>query len=346
MIERAQRFASNGAMGEALVTVNLRQSGGPGVKGLDQWTFPRDMEAFLDVTMAAFEHEWRGRDAIQDDSIPALFPRYGIAEHSAFVAGDVDFSATTSWPHPVIRDYSQLSDLELREDNVWLRMVIDGLAYLREKGEGRFAVKLRGAMAPMDLANALRGNDMYMDIYEHPEQLHQLLSFCVEAGQWFLSHQLDVVGSFKGGTLIGPGLWAPGRSIGHLSEDASVLCSPEVYAEFGQPYTEKLVAPYDEANMHLHTAGAHAFAGVTAIEKLTSFELAPDSKQPRGIDVYKNNIALFGNRIMRLFVTFDEIKANIGFLKQAKTVLFCGADSVKEAQAIVEFVRQELPVCG
>ncbi len=345
VIDRARRFATNGATGDALVTVNVRQGGGPTVKGLDEWSFPADMEAFLDATIAAFEHTWRGRADIQDDSIPALSPRYGIAEHSAFVAGEVDFSSMTSWPHPVISDYSELASLELREDNVWLRLVIDGLAYLRERGEGKFTIKLRGAMAPMDLANALRGNDMYMDIYERPEDLHRLLAFCVEASQWFLSHQLDVVGSFHGGILIGPALWTPGRSIGHLSEDASVLCSPDVYMEFGKPYTERLVAPYDEANMHLHTAGAHAFEGITSIDKLTSFELAPDPKQPRGIDVYKENIGLFGNRIMRLFVTFDEIKENIGFLKEAKTVLFCGAESVEEAQAIVKFVRQELPVC-
>jgi len=343
VMDRVIRFHDSGRTGDALVQVNLKQPG-YGVKGLDEWQFPHEMEVFLDENIKALQHTWRGRVGIDDDMVPAMIPRYGIAEHSAFVAGEVDFSATTSWPHPVLDDYGALDRLELREDNTWLRMVIDGLAYLREKGEGRFAVKLRGAMAPMDLANALRGNAMYMDIYEHPEELHRLLSFCVEAAEWFVSHQREAIGEFYGGMIIGPGFWAPANSIGHLSEDASVLCSPDTYLEFGKPYTEQLVAPYDEANMHLHTAGRHAFEGVAAIDKLCTFELAPDPNQPRGIEVYEEHFELFGKRPMRLFVTFEEIKENIAFLKQTKTMLTCSADSVEEAQTIVGLVRQELPV--
>jgi hypothetical protein len=344
VMDRTTRFCANGKTGDALVMVHPKLKGYP-VKGLNEWQFPADVEPFLDECILAFEHSWRGREGLDDDLIPTMAPRYGIAEHSAFVTeGHVDFSANTSWPHPVLDDYGKLDSLELREDNTWLRMVIDGLAYLRAKGEGRFAVRLRGAMAPMDLANALRGNDMYMDIYEHPEELHRLLAFCVDAGQWFLMKQKEVVGSFRGGTLIGAGLWMPGNSIGHLSEDASVLCSPESYLEFGKPYTEQLVAPFDEANMHLHTAGVHAFEGIASIEKLQSFELAPDPKQPRGVRIYQDTIDLFQGRPMRLFINFDEIRENIGFLKQAKSVLHCGVDSIDEARAIVNYVRQELPI--
>lgn len=345
VMERTTRFWSDTRAGSALVTVNV-PCRGHSVKGLNEWQFPAEMEAFLDETIRALQSAWQKRKSLPDDSIPSLYPRYGIAEHSAFAARDVavDFSAHTSWPHPVLQDCIDLDRLTLEEDNPWLRLVIDGLSYLKEQSRGRYAVRLRGVMAPMDLANALRGNEIFEDIYECPEELHRLLSFCVKAGAWFISHQKQVVGSFHGGTLIGPGLWTPGNSIGHLSEDASVLCSPETYREFGKPYTEQLVAPYDSANMHLHTAGAHAFEPITAIRKLQSFELAPDPKQPRGIEVYRNHFDLFEGRVMRLFITFDEIRGNLDLLKQARTILNCNAGSMEEAQAIVEFVRQELPV--
>jgi hypothetical protein len=256
----------------------------------------------------------------------------------------VDFGANTSWPHAVIRDYGDLDALELREDNPWLRMVIDGLAYLRDRSEGEFALKLRGVMAPMDLANALRGNDIFYDIYEHPEALRKLLAYCVEAGEWFVSRQKQVAGDFHGGTLCGTDIWMPGNAIGHLSEDASVLCSPETYRECGLPYTEALVQPYDAAFMHLHTAGAHAFEAITSIGKLQFFELAPDPNQPRPIEVYRNNMHLFQGKCMRLFTTLDEIKGNLSFLKQAKTALVCNARSVEEAETLVAFVRKELPI--
>ncbi len=347
VMERIVRFSTSERTGGALILVNGdfgRHS--HHVKGLNEWRFPSEMEAFLDENILALEADWQGRDGIADDSIPALFPRYGIAEHSAFASAkvQVDFGESTSWPHPIIQDYDDLSQLELREDNPWLRLVIDGLAYLRERGEGKFAVKLRGAMAPMDLANALRGNDMFYDIYECPDELRKLLSFSAKASEWFLSRQKHVVGDFYGGTISGTDIWMPGNAIGHLSEDASVMCSPEVYREFGKPYTEALLEPYDTAFMHLHPAGVQAFEAITDIDKLQFFELVTDPNQPRGIEVYRQHFDLFRGKVMKLYVTFDEIKDNIDLLKQGKTALACNANSVDEAEAIVMFVRRELPV--
>ena len=59
--------------------------------------------------------------------------------------------------------------------------------------------------------------------------------------------------------------------------------------------------------MHLHTAGVHAFSKITEIEKLQFFELAPDPNQPRGIEVYKDHYELLKGKIVRLFITFEEI---------------------------------------
>lgn len=343
LMDRTIRFTTNGKGGEALVMVNLRQETRK-VKGLDQWNFPGEMTRFLDENIMALEYAWQKKRLIPDDSIPALYPRYGIAEHSAFVGGKVEFSEDTSWHHAIVKDYTDLDRLELSEDNIWLRMVIDGLAYYREKGEGVFAVKQRGSMAPLDLANALRGNDLFMDFYDHPEELHKLLRFCTEACDWYISRQRKVTGDFYGGTISGTDVWMQGNAIGHLSEDASVMCSPEIFSEFGKPYTAELVKKYDSAFMHLHTAGVQAFKEITDLEKLQYFELAPDPNQPRGIDVYTHHKELFGDRIMKLFITFNEIKENLEFLKTARTVLICDAGSVEEAQSITEFVRRELPV--
>jgi hypothetical protein len=345
VMDRIIRFSTNGRTGEAIVMVNASfGSDRKNMKGLDEWSFPEEMEDYLDASIQGLEQTWAKRIGIKDDLIPAGYSWYGIAEQSAFVAGEVGFGRETSWSHPILHDYSDLDKLELDEDNIWLRMVIDGMTYLQERSEERFAVKLRGAMGPMDLANALRGNDLFLDIYENPDELHALLRFCVEASEWYVSRQIEAIDEFHGGYVSGTDIWMPGKAIGHLSEDASVMCSPDTYREFGKPYTEALLKPYDRAFMHLHTAGTQAFEAVTEMDKLQFFELAPDPKQPRGIEVYREYFDLFKNNVMKLFITFDEIKANIDFLKQAKTALVCDAGSVEEAQAIVAFVRNELSI--
>ena len=335
VMDRIIRFTTNGRTGEAIVMVNAQfGSDRKNMKGLDEWRFPDDMEAYLDESIRGLEDTWAQRGGIADDLIPAGYSWYGIAEQSAFVAGEVGFGRETSWSHPMLHDYGDLDKLELDEDNIWLRLVIDGMTYLQERSAGRFAVKLRGAMGPMDLANALRGNDLFLDVYENPDELHALLRFCVEASEWYVSRQMEAIDDFHGGYISGPDIWMPGRSIGHLSENSSV----------GQPYTEALLEPDDRAFMHLHTAGVQAFEAVTEMEKLQFFELAPDPKQPRGIEVYRDHVDLFKNNLMKLFITFDEIRENIAFLKQAKTALVVDAGSLEEAQAIVKFVREELPI--
>lgn len=342
VMERVKQFTTNGQVGDALVLINLKQEALT-IKGLDEWSFPGDMYDYLDETIRAFEYKWQGREGVKDDFIPAMNAWYGIAEHSAFVAGDVHFSADTSYPHPAFSDYEAAKELVVSEDNDWLKMVVEGLKYLKEKGEGKFAIKLRGAMSPLDLANALRGNDLFMDFYTDPEALHGFLEFCTEACKFYMAKQKEIIGDFYGGILCND-LWLPGDSIGHLSEDTSVMCSPAIYTEFGHPYTSQLVEPYDHSFMHLHTAGVHAFEEVLKVPTLDFFELAPDPNQPRGIEVYKNNHHLFGDKVMKLFITFDEIKENIEFLQEAKTVLLCDANSKEEADAIVEYVREMLPV--
>lgn len=343
VMDRTKRFNSNNKMGDALITINLKTNPYK-IKGLNKWEFPKQMEEFLDENIKALEYSWSQREGVDDDSIPSLHPRYGIAEHSAFIAGDVDFSEDTSWPHPVINDYCNMDKLTLNKDNNWLKMVIDGLSYLEEKSQGRYAVKLRGAMSPLDVANALRGNDIFMDFYDYPEELHNLLEFCTQASAFYIQSQSDAVQQFYGGYISGGGIWLPGNSYGHLSEDTSVMCSADIYRQFGKDYTTKLVESYDNVYMHLHTAGVQAFKDITDIKKLSTFELAPDPNQPRGIKVYKDNFHLFNDSIMRIYVTFDEIKENIEFLKQAKTILHCNACCKEEANEIIDYVRRELPI--
>ena len=45
-----------------------------------------------------------------------------------------------------------------------------------------------------------------------------------------------------------------------------------------------------------------------------------------------------------VFVTLDEIRAHLDFLRQAKTVLFCTVADAAEGRAALEFVRRELPL--
>ena len=111
---------------------------------LTDYNFPKDMRRYLDDRAARLLHTMALRDGLADDTLPALAPWYGIAEHSAFLGGKVTFGEDTSWQDPVLEDACGLSALAMDEANQSLRLVVDGIAYLRERYEGQFFPMTRG----------------------------------------------------------------------------------------------------------------------------------------------------------------------------------------------------------
>lgn len=71
---------------------------------LTDYNFPKDMRRYLDDRAARLLHAMALRDGLADDTLPALAPWYGIAEHSAFLGGKVTFGEDTSWQDPVLED--------------------------------------------------------------------------------------------------------------------------------------------------------------------------------------------------------------------------------------------------
>lgn len=345
VMDRTKRFFENKEGGALILVRDIKSIKPPSVISLNKWSFPEDLYRFLDANIESFTYHWSQRQNICDDMIPSISPAFGIAEHSAFVGGTVDFTDRTSWHHPVIKNWDDMDSLELREDNTWIRMVIDGLKYLKERSQGQYAIKLRGGYGPMDLANALRGNELFTDFFDYPQEVHRLLDFCVEAVNWSLSRQHEAVGQFYGGVVTGFNVWMPGFSTGHLSEDAAALCSPAIYRKFGMPYTEKMVEKYDHVFMHVHALGKHSFSDIADIGKIDVFDICDDPNCAKAIEIYRQiGDGCMSGRIVGVSLTAEDLEENLEFLKQRKTIIWYDAKNIEDAVDAVGLVRKELGV--
>lgn len=342
VLYRTKRFCDSNKKGIALIQVReIRSLQQPRIKGLNSWDFPNDLEEYLDAEAERALCYWKKRKDLKDDLLPSIAPWFGIAEHSAFVGGKVDFSTETSWHHPIITDWNDLESLVLREDNAWLKMVVGGIEYLRDKWGDELMIRLRGASGPMDIANALRGNDLFTDFYDYPEEVHKLMEFCTEAARWTLTRQKAAAGTIGGGVITGFEVWLPGNSIGHLSEDASALCSPAIYQEFGKPYTTKLCKDFDHAFVHTHALGKHSIGDIAAVPNMDYIELSSDPNCPRAIEIYKSLKDKLEGKTMIIDLTREEIENNIDVLKDGKTIIWYKAESLEDAEDTVKLVRRE-----
>jgi len=306
---------------------------------LDSFGLPENMTGYLDYRIDSFIKYWEQRKDIDDDMIPALSPWYGIAEHTAFIGGEAEFGDETSWHHPFIKDWSDRSKARLDDNNTWLRLVLDGLEYISEKAEGRFAVKLRGGEGAMDIANVARGNEMFYDFFEYPDELNEFLDFCAGAARYTLTKQMEIAGKYMDGVITGFDIWLPGNSTGHLSEDASVMISPEQFREFGLVHTNKITAGFDHVFMHTHSAGKHNIPEIAKIDNVDYLEISNDPNAPRSMDVYKELEEELEGKTIIVSVDMEEIQTNMDFLADKKTIIWYNAETVDEANKAVELAR-------
>jgi hypothetical protein len=336
--ERLLKFAN--AEKGALIQIKSIEEFSQKGRRLDSFGLPEKMKEYLDYRIGRFMDYWENRKDIDDDMVPATSPWYGIAEHTAFIGGEAEFGDETSWHHPFIIDWEDRKKAEIDENNTWLRLVLDGLEYIREKADGRFAVKMRGGEGAMDIANIARGNEMFYDFYEHPEELHELLDFCAEAARFTLAKQMEIAGKYMDGVITGFDIWLPGNSTGHLSEDASVMISPEQFREFALPHTNKITAGFDHVFMHTHSVGSHNIPEIAKIDNVDHIEISNDPNTKRSIELYRELEDDLKGKVITISAGIDEIRDNMDFLAEKKTIIWVDAKTPAEAREAVAVARE------
>ncbi len=327
--------------GVLLHVSNLTDLNIPSVKPLEQWDFPAAYKAYMDACIAREQAAWACRGGLHCDTIPTMKPYYGIAEHSALLGGTVVYGGDTSYHvHPLEDWDTDFDKLCLSEENENLKLLLDSMKYLKSKeAEVGFLASLRGGEAPMDMANAIRGNDLFYDLYDEPERVHALIQLCLQASRFTFRLQKEIVGEVCGGVMSGFGVWLPGNSIGHLSEDASSMCNVEMYREFGKPYLAALLDDYDCTLLHVHTMGLHVLPEFVDLDKIKFIQLTYDPNQTTPIQAYKQNAALLQNKIVVLDMRPDEVEENLSFLYEHKSIVCLRDATLAQAEHIAHLVR-------
>jgi hypothetical protein len=306
---------------------------------LESWSFPGDCGAFADHQIRRLRAELRLTRDIDDDRLPLLNPGIGIALNSLYYAdGKMDVSAGTTWRHPVIHTWDDLSRLRCDPANPWFQGISAMNRRFVGSCDGDYCVQTFSHFAPMDMANALRGNDLFTDFYDSPSEVHALMQKSVEATLWLEHEQRQIVPRVDGGTVIW-GSWVPDRAV-FMSEDATDLCAPEVYREFGKPYTEQISAAGGGCWIHHHAKGFHVQGEVAKVSGLRMVELSWDPNCPRPVDCLERLFAENAGLPLMTRCTARDVYEKIDIMKQGRLVLMLTADSLEEAREALAFVRK------
>lgn len=311
--------------------------------GLDlrRYDFEKGLPEYLRDVCAAARKKWQEEIQVDDDRIPMLSVRFGIAELSAFASdrAAVTFGRDTSWTRPLLSRWDDLSRLMQERRGPWFERVMESLRYLVRTNDGRFGVAVRGTMAPLDLAHALRGNELLAELYMEPQRVHELLCYCVRIGTEFMEAQLEAVGTQRGGTCSLFGVWLPGQAIGHMSNDAAALCSPDMYHEFGFPYDQQLIGHFSGALFHTHTLGLHLLPKLARLAGLSVIQIEDDPNRPSAASRLQYLVDEARGTPMMIQILPSQIRENIGLLMQGQFILQTRVKDEAAARDVVEFVR-------
>ena len=333
----------NGSVGKAQIHIKSCASLKlPRNRPLTDFSFPRDMETYLDMR-AERDYEFaRFHERIDDDYIPATSPWYGIAEHTAFLGGQVDFTADTTFQHRICEEIEDFRSLKLDRGNMWIKLVVDGMAYMRKKWEEFIPVKMRGADGPSDIANAIRESEIFYDIYDSPEALAEMMAFCAKAVNFTLDLQRAEATKIADGCISGFGLWMPGKCMGQLSEDLSTMLSPELYEEHFLPALKACVADCDMAMLHVHSLGHRMIPFFSEIQKIRLMEISSDPNAERAVEIFRRYHDHLKDKTVIIAPTYEELIHMGDLLESSKTIIWYYAkdeEDIKRAMAAVEKYR-------
>jgi hypothetical protein len=238
---------------------------------------------------------------------------------------------------PILDRIEQVRDLKAPDlDRGVLPKVIEHLEYYRKQAPPQFPITPPSEQSPFVIAYQLRGDAIFLDLYDHPEEVKRLLELITDTFIRVERLYKEVLKERNGYRVSFQYLFVPGLRI---AADSDVMLSSEFIEAFEMPYLKRIAKEFGSLAIHycgnLDTTG-HQFADVLSrydFVKLIHTQLGPyldDSNANRP----SHNFKLASIWEIDDFPGF--LQKNRETLKQSKGAMFFVQVKTKaEAEALI-----------
>jgi hypothetical protein len=282
-------------------------------------------------------------EGIDDDKIPTAMVFAGTGMLAAALVEDAALvqQPDTNYLHPPLVDWQDgLDRIGFRPDNPWYQAQMLILRTFIEAWDGSFGIMPFAHFGPTDLANQLRGNALFTDLYEDEEQVHALLACCTEA---ILATEADVRAHHlhgydaEGFTF---GSWAPCG--GYLSCDFGDLVSPAVLRTFERPYFDRIVSAWGGAYLHHHELGRHQIPVWAENDQVWIQFVHRDLNTRHLATVIDDEIIAASRRAPIQFIsTYDEFMAHAAEWAQGRFLVEVACETRAQVDDVLVRARQD-----
>mgnify|MGYP005851275765 CR=1 FL=1 len=307
---------------------------------LNKYNFDNDMDIdrYTEDLIKETEKVYEARKDVSDDTLPNIFPVLGIGDYSAFVEGEIIFGEDTSWSQPILKRLEDWRCLQEIGNSKWYKKFMIISEKLMENVKSSGIPYMRGFFSPLDLAHALRGEAIYTDFFDDPDEVHRFLNFCAESTIKFAEDLKSRVYKYLGDTEYGTYFFQDGIN---MSEDIACMISPELYGEFEAPYTQKVMDHFGNGFLHCHSRALYIVPELCKLRNVKNIWIATDPNQTEPINVLKDLIAKSNNVCLSIDCkSFEMIEKNMEIAKEGNVAFCTLVESIEQANRNTDFIRK------
>ncbi len=292
------------------------------------------------------EHVTAEADIIDTDYIVGNAIDFGVGSTaSLFTGGQVHFEEYTSYSKDTfIKTWDDIDKLRFDPDNRWVEYDLQfwrGFASAYTPG---VAASPHFFRAPLDLANDLRGNQIFYDLYDAPEQVDRLVTKCtditIEAAHYIRS-QIPLLNE------IPSGIWGMATSDSDLiviNGDPVDLISIEMGERFNHPHIDRIGREAGKVFFHHHTLGVSRVSSVATMEGIMVQNFIYDPKAPKILDIVDDEWVAASNRVP-IDVCQDlneaiDLDAVLEKMAPGRFIVHCWGQTPDECNTMIERIRR------
>lgn len=269
VVSRQKNFYKNKQKGNMICSVNIQKDkkeifiNYSITEMLKQWyvkndELPSKQNCFKMVEMNVKEFR-KIRDENQstpNEFAPTLYAHIDIGYQVSVITGTKPlYSGTYFWNEPNI-EYEKIFDIQFNPDNKFFQTMINIYeAFVHYCEEDYFTMPYIHR-SPLDMANGLKGTDIFVDMYANPETVKEIVNKVVEiqlAQERYIYEQVPDNKGCKTGCM---GMILPDKAV-WVNGDPVGLISRQMMLEFEQPYTGRLFTGTGGGFFHNHELGLY-----------------------------------------------------------------------------------------
>jgi hypothetical protein len=244
--------------------------------------FPSNEEIYERVIIGQPE-----RAVVEDDVLPVLYCVLDSGESmvGGMYGGDIRFvhrprGAAFSHTPPVLTDYADIAKLPDPMAGPWAKRLEDLQEYCDERSGDNFAQHALITMDALNFVAEMRSaTQAYLDIYEHPDEMRQLMEIAIDYNIRAQEAQMRFA-PYQDGSFVMMGGWVPFPKAVLLSVDAYVICDVKSYVEYGFEYQARLLEHFGHGLIHFHCNRLDLAAEVAKLPGLSMFQFGGDTRDP------------------------------------------------------------------